>query len=104
MSRYMVNKFMHLVNVHEWALKDYLRDPAAFVARWQEKDEAHQLSQEERSALANRDYERLYALGAHPFLLWSFTQAIWEHEVDRDELIKDYKEKTGQIGYPDFRT
>jgi hypothetical protein len=43
-------------------------------------------------------------LGAHPFTLWSFTEAMWAHEVPREELIKDYKEKATKTGYPDFKT
>lgn len=103
MSRYRVNKFMHFVNMNEWAEKKYVRDPAAFVAEW-ERGEGRQLSPEERKVLAERDYGKLYAMGTHPFLLWSFTQAVWEHEVPREELIKNYKEKTAKIGYPDFKT
>ncbi len=103
MSKYLVNKFMHLVNMNEAAEKEYVRDPAAFVAEWERK-EGHELTAEERSALAKRDYVKLYALGAHPFLLWSFTEAVWRHEVPREELVKDFKEKTAKIGYPDFTT
>ncbi len=103
MSKYLVNKFMHRVNMNEAAENEYIRDPAAFVAKW-EKGEGHQLSKEERTALEQRDYEKLYAMGAHPFLLWSFTEAVWVKDKPRDELVKDYKEKTRVIGYPDFKT
>ena len=103
MSKYMVDKFMHLVNMNESAEKDYIRDPKAFVADWERKEGYH-FSQEERAALEQRDYIKLYALGAHPFLLWSFTEAVWRHERPREELVKDYKEKTAKIGYPDFTT
>ncbi len=103
MSKYLVNKFMHLVNMNEWAEKEYKSDPAAFVEKW-EKGERLKLAPHEREALTKRDYAKLYALGAHPFLLWSFTEAVWVHEVSREELVKDYKEKTRAIGYPDFKT
>ena len=43
-------------------------------------------------------------MGAHPFLLWSFTEAIWRGEMDREELVKDYKAKAAEAGYPDFET
>lgn len=103
MSKYLVNKFMHLVNMNEWAEKEYKSNPATFVEKW-EKGEKLKLSPEERDALARRDYGKLYALGAHPFLLWSFTEAIWVPEVPREELVKDFKEKARAIGYPDFKT
>ena len=59
---------------------------------------------EEREALATKDYGKLYALGAHPFTLWSFTEAVWIHEKPREELVKDYKEKAARAGYPNFKT
>ncbi len=103
MSKYLVNKFMHLVNMNEGAGKEYKSDPAGFVEKW-EKTERLKFTAEERNALSKRDYAGLYALGAHPFLLWSFTEAVWVHEMPREELVKDYKEKTRAIGYPDFKT
>ena len=103
MSKYLVNKFMHLVNMNEEAEKKYRSAPDAFVEKW-EKNERLKLTAEEREALSKRDYARLYALGAHPFLLWSFTEAVWVHEMPREELVKDYKEKTRAVGYPDFKT
>ena len=103
MSKYHVDKFMRLVNANEAALKEYVGHPAGFVAAWDER-EGGRLSPEERAALAERDYARLYALGAHPFLLWSFTEAIWVHEVPKEQLVRDYKEKTRAFGYPNFAT
>lgn len=103
MSKYLMNKFIHHVNMNEAAEKEYKSDPAAFVAKW-EKGEKLKFAAEEREALCNRDYGKLYALGAHPFTLWSFTEAVWVHEVRREELVKDYKEKARAIGYPDFKT
>jgi Aromatic-ring-opening dioxygenase LigAB, LigA subunit len=103
MSKYVMNKFIHQVNMSEAWEKEYKASPAEFVAKW-EKDQPLKLSDEERAALGARDYGRLYALGAHPFTLWSFTEAIWSHEVPREELIKDYKEKATKTGYPDFKT
>jgi hypothetical protein len=103
MSKYLMNKFMHHVNMNGAAEKEYKANPAAFVTQW-EKGEKLKLAAEEREALCRRDYGKLYALGAHPFLLWSFTEAIWVHERPREELVKDYKEKAAKIGYPDFKT
>ena len=103
MSKYLVNKFMHLVNMNQEAEKEYKTNPAGFVEKW-ERDERLKLTFEEREALSKRDYAKLYALGAHPFLLWSFTEAVWVHEMPREELVKDYKKRTGAIGYPDFKT
>lgn len=103
MSKYLMNKLIHHVNMDEAAEKAYKTDPRGFVESW-EKTQKLKFTPEEREALASRDYGKLYALGAHPFTLWSFTEAVWSHEVPREELVKDYKEKTGKAGYPDFKS
>ena len=98
-----MNKLIHLVNMDEEAEKAYKTNPREFVQKW-EKTQKLNLETEEREALATKDYGRLYALGAHPFMLWSFTEAVWIHEKPREELDKDYKEKAAKAGYPDFKT
>jgi hypothetical protein len=103
MSKYTMNKLIHHVNMNETAEKEYTENPRAYVEKW-EKGEKLKLTPEEREALARKDYGKLYALGAHPFTLWSFTEAVWTYEKPREELVKDYKEKAAKIGYPDFKT
>jgi hypothetical protein len=103
MSKYLMNKFIHHVNMNETAEKEYKTNPHAFVENW-EKGQKLKLEPEEREALSNRDYGKLYALGAHPFTLWSFTEAVWSDEKPREELVKDYKEKAAKVGYPNFKT
>jgi hypothetical protein len=103
MSKYLMNKLIHLVNMNEEAEKEYKARPREFVERW-EKTETLKLEPEEREALATRDYGKLYALGAHPFTLWSFTEAVWVHERPREELVADYKAKAAKAGYPNFKT
>jgi hypothetical protein len=103
MSKYLMDKLLLRINAHEPSLAAYKRDPAGFVARWEES-EGHRLSDEERAAFAARDFGALYALGAHPFLLWSWTEAVWTPERPRADVVRDYKEQTAAIGYPDFST
>lgn len=103
MSKYLMNKLIHLVNMDETAEKEYTKNPREFLEKW-EKTQKLKLDPEEREALAAKDYGRLYALGAHPFTLWSFTEAVWIHEKPRDELVADYKAKAAQAGYPNFKT
>lgn len=104
MSRYAVNAFMRLVNMDPVALAAYVGEPAAFVASWLAELGRPPLSVEERQALDRRDYAALYRLGAHPYLLWSFTEAVWVPEVSRADLIADYKAAAAEVGYPDCRT
>ena len=103
MSKYLMNKLIHLVNMNEEAEKEYKARPREFVERW-EKTQTLRLEPEEREALATKDYGRLYALGAHPFTLWSFTEAVWVHEIPREELVADYKAKAAKAGYLSFKT
>ena len=103
MSKYLMNKLIHLVNMNQSAEDEYTSNQRAFVEKW-EKGQKLKFTAEEREALATRDYGKLYALGAHPFTLWSFTEAVWVHEKPREELMKDYKEKAAKAGYPDFKT
>jgi hypothetical protein len=103
MSKYLMNKLIHHVNMNGSAEDEYTANPRAFVEKW-EKTQKLKFSPEERDALATKDYGKLYALGAHPFTLWSFTEAVWVHEIPREELVKDYKAKAAKAGYPNFRT
>ncbi|MGE5818454.1 MAG: hypothetical protein ACM37Z_10555 [Deltaproteobacteria bacterium] len=103
MSKYAMNKLIHHVNMNVAAEQEYKTKPREFVRKWEEEQKL-KFTAEEREALATKDYGKLYALGAHPFTLWSFTEAVWTHEVPREELVKDYKEKAAKAGYPDFKT
>ena len=103
MSKYLMNKLIHLVNMNEDAEKEYKATPREFVEKW-EKVQTLKLEPEEREALATKDYGKLYALGAHPFTLWSFTEAVWVEEKSREELVADYKSQAAKAGYPSFKT
>ena len=103
MSKYLMNKLIHLVNMNEDAENEYKTKPLEFVEKW-EKTQKLKLEPEEREALATKDYGKLYALGAHPFTLWSFTEAVWVEEKPREELVADYKSQAAKAGYPSFKT
>jgi len=103
MSKYFMNKLIHHVNMNQAAEHDYTANPRAFVEKW-EKTQKLKFTPVEREALTTKDYGKLYALGAHPFTLWSFTEAVWVHEIPREELVKDYKERAAKAGYPNFKT
>jgi len=98
-----MNKLIHHVNMSQSAEDEYTANPRAFVEKW-EKTQKLKFTPEEREALAAKDYAKLYALGAHPFTLWSFTEAVWIHEKSREELVADYKAKAAKAGYPNFKT
>jgi hypothetical protein len=113
MSTYGVNKFMRLVNMDAVALAAYRADPRAFTADfvadsvpggWLKIARGAPLTDEEHEALAERSYGDLYRLGAHPYLLWSFAEAVWVPEIDRAKLVQRFRESAAAIGYPDFAT
>jgi hypothetical protein len=115
MSRYLVDKFLYLVDRDERLLKQYMEDPATFVARWEEEDgtmlnpaertSGHRFTAEERRALSERDFETLYAMGAHPFLLWTMMLPVFEKEFPTFRALVDhYNSKITPHGRPDFGT
>jgi len=116
MGRYEIDKLMQRINMNPDAQARYIADPAAFVAEWEAIAEADpvdpdpyplggRLDDAERKAFVERDAIALYRMGAHPFLLWSWTESVWIHERPRDELVRWYKEQVAAIGTPpDFET
>lgn len=113
MSKAAVNAFMRLVNMNPQSLRDFVADPAGFVANYATGDRfdappwtarGGSLTEAEQQALAARDYGALYAMGAHPYLLWSFSEAVWVPEITRAELVEDYRAKSAAAGCPDYET
>lgn len=115
MSRYLVDKFLYRVDRDEAALAEYMRDPAAFVLKWEKSEgpclteaettSGHHFTDAERTALAERDFEKLYAMGAHPFILWTFMLPVYEREFPTVRaLIDHYNSKIRPHGRPDFAT
>ena len=115
MSRYLVDKFIFQVDRSEALLRDYMSDPAALVSRWEkeyahrvteiEETSGHQFAEEERQALASRDFEKLYAMGANSFLLWTLMLPILEKKFpDFRAVAAYYRDKIKPYGRPDFST
>ena len=109
MSIYMVNKFMRAVEMSDQAVREYVADPAAFIDRWlaagsgpDSPTDDRRLSAAEREAFVARDYAALYGLGAHPYLLWHFTEAVYTPQMTWPELNRRYREAVEPQGYPDF--
>ncbi len=114
MSRYLVDKFLYRVDRDPAWLERYLRDARGCVRDW-EGTEAHALgpettgghafTSEEREALATRDYVRLYALGAHPFILWTLMIPALEGSFPNMRELQDgYASRVRPLGRPSFRT
>lgn len=112
MSKYVMNKFMRAVEMSDAEVAAYAENPAAYVDRWIHSapssalwGDDRTLSREERQAFAARDYEALYALGAHPYLLWHFTEAVYihkTHEATWPELVERYRDAVSRHDPPDY--
>ena len=95
MTRYALDKVL-------WT---YAREPqfkAAFDADPTATIDGRELSDAERDALTARDARAIFALGAHPFLLYSFAIAAnggWSFD-----LMKDYVAKLEGLALGDIET
>ncbi|MEU4424014.1 hypothetical protein AB0F81_25570 [Actinoplanes sp. NPDC024001] len=120
MSKYLLDKFLYTVDRDPALVERYRNDPAAFVTWWEENranavlnchtGEAStwlRFTDDERSALANHDHVRLFALGAHPFLTLTLFIAMFERD-NREPL--EYQKAFGarlahfDLPYPDIAT
>jgi hypothetical protein len=114
MSRFEIDKFISHVEGSDDAVRDYVADPARYVEAWEERarqsrlptPESGSFTVEERMALVARDHAQLYRLGAHPYVLWHFVEAIrvWTGEVTWPEMKERYREDIRPHGSPWFGT
>jgi hypothetical protein len=94
MSRFTVNTLMRQVLLDDDALTTYRDDPGGYVARFRTARQAAGLAgltEAEAAALDGPDYGALYALGAHPYLLWSFTEAALVPPLSRPDLVGAFR-------------
>ncbi|MGB4136399.1 MAG: hypothetical protein WA971_07540 [Microbacterium sp.] len=102
MTAYMIGKFIRSVELSDAALARYVADPAAYVRGWLQGGTGPEtvaddraLTDEEQQAFTTRDYGELYRLGAHPYLLWHFTEAIYAGEFTEEfgwrDLVERYR-------------
>jgi hypothetical protein len=98
MSRYQVDKLLRETVLDADALARYVAGPAAFLV-------GRDLAIDERRALVEQDYGALYALGAHPFLLWGWAARVDALRGGDKEHFRDrYSAAVRAHGYPDFST
>jgi hypothetical protein len=119
-SRYLVDKFLFVVDRDPELVERYRRDPAGTVAWW-EAEWANQLlkctdgeastwlsfTEPERRALATHDQVALFEMGAHPFLTLTLWIAMFERDFDEPLAMQlDYAAKLRHIPlpYPDIST
>ena len=114
MSRYSLDKFLAHVEGSDDEVHRYVRDPASYVRSWTERADSSRLptpdsgplTDEERSALATIDHGELYRLGAHPYLLWHFIEAVrvWAGDMTWPDMVERYRVDIGRHGVPWYGT
>lgn len=114
MSRFQINKFISFVEGSDETVREYVAHPEAYVAAWEQRARSSRLptpdsgtfTDGERAALVARDHAELYRLGAHPYVLWHFVEAIrvWTGESIWPEMTERYREDIRPHGTPDFAT
>ena len=89
MSRYQLNKFITWVEGLDAEVEAYSSDPAAYVDAWE-----------------SVDHGELYRLGAHPYMLWHFVEAVrvWAGDATWPEMKERYRADVIPHGYPDITT
>lgn len=109
MSRYMINKLIREIEMSDARVAAYIADPPGVVAAWLEQGatparvaDDRSLDDDERRAFEARDYAKLYELGAHPYLLWHWVEAVFVAETTWPELNAEYKRRIAPLGYPDY--
>ena len=109
----MVDKLLVEIDRTDEALTAYRTDPEAYLARWEAArddpdppyPDGGRLTPEERLAFVERDWAALYAMGAHPYLLWHVVRSVHVAEgEDVREVSARYVESIRPHGHPDFAT
>ncbi|MDH3498889.1 MAG: hypothetical protein OEM97_02095 [Acidimicrobiia bacterium] len=104
MSRYLINKVMLMADSTDDAIAQFKQDAGGFVDMV-EASSHERLSPGERAAFEAWDFGALYALGAHPYILWQFIRGVYVPDrMSAPELSGEFIRVASQHGYPDFAT
>jgi len=114
MSRYSLDKFLAHVEGSDDEVRRYVADPSGYVRAWMDRADTSRLptpdsgplTDEERDALVAIDHAELYRLGAHPYLLWHFVEAVrvWAGNIAWPEMVDRYRRDIGEHGVPWYGT
>lgn len=120
MSKYLVDKFLYMVDRDPDLVERYRTDPAGTVSWWeaeegpkilncyaQESTTWLSFTDAERRALATHDHAALFGMGAHPFLTLTLWIAMFERDFTEPLGMQlDYAAKLSHFSlpYPDIAT
>ena len=98
MSRGAIDIALYEIDQTTQTIEDFTTDPEGFLAGFD-------LSEGERRAFVDWDYGTLYALGAHPFLLFQVARSLAVHKgMSMPDLLRQYRETVTPHGTPDYIT
>ncbi len=98
MSRGTIDIVLYEIDQTVETLERFATDPDGFL-------EGFDLTDAERTAFVEWDYGTLYAMGAHPFLLFQTVRSLGVHSgVPIPELLAQYREAVTPHGAPDYIT
>ena len=119
MSKYLIDKFLYMIDRDPELVERYREDPRGTVTWW-ETECANQVlnchageastwlrfTDEEREALAGHDHVALFSLGAHPFLTLTLFIAMFERDHGPLEYQKAFGARLAhfEMPYPDIAT
>jgi hypothetical protein len=108
-----MNKLILAGDRSDESVAEFKADTVGFLDRWEAAaddplpphPEGGRLTPEERTAFEAWDYAALYAMGAHPYLLFQFIRALYVPDrMTSDEFNAAYREAVADLGYPDYAT
>ncbi len=98
MSRGAIDIALYEIDQSVETLERFAADPEGFLAGFD-------LTDDERTAFVEWDYGTLYAMGAHPFLLFQTVRSLGVHNgVPIPQVLEQYSEAVTPHGTPDFIT
>lgn len=98
MSKGMIDIVLYEIDQTEETIRGFADDPAAWLSGFR-------LTEDERSAFERWDYGTLYALGAHPFLLWQTVRSLsMLEDTPIPEILDEYRKQVEAHGWPDHIT
>ncbi|MET0456724.1 MAG: hypothetical protein ABW137_33230 [Mycobacterium sp.] len=120
MSKYLVNKFLYMVDRDPELVERYREDPVGTVTWWEtecanlvlncqagEASTWQRFTDPERDALMRHDHVALFEMGVHPFLTLTLWIALFERDATEPlAMQRNYAIKLAHVEmpYPDIAT
>ena len=120
MSKYLLDKFLYMIDRDAALVERYRADPRGTVQWWEaeranvilnlpeiERSTWLKFTDVEREALATHDYVTLFELGAHSFLTLTLFIALFERDYDEPLAFqREFATKLSHwsLPYPDIST